>query len=109
MEHTSPGVRVGIRTVCGCAGVWCVGGWFFSVDTCLLLTVSTTRGTVPLALVTAQHDRILPQTFSYLVDFLRIRHVPWSRSWHDQDPGVRLDTSGRRDVCLIAAADAAVV
>ena len=48
--------------VSGCPGVWafgCVGVWCrFSVGTCLSLTVSTTRGTVPLTLVTARHDRI---------------------------------------------------
>ena len=64
-EHTSPVVHVGIRT-----GVWvsrCMGDWvfFFFVDTCLSLTVSTTRGTVPLPLVTARHDRIPSQPYGH--------------------------------------------
>ena len=111
LEHTSPGVRVGIRMgvrVCGRMGV---GVWvFFSVlplptcrprvpacpprvpaclaclgagRPCLLgcppaSEVSTTRGTVKLAFVTARHDRIHSQTFQYFWDFLRIRHVPWT-------------------------------
>ena len=36
---------------------------FFPVHFCQSLTVLTTRGTVPLAVVTARHDRIPSQTF----------------------------------------------
>ena len=59
-DHVCMGVRVS-----GCAGVWvCLCLLFFSVHTCLSLTVPTTRCTAPFALVAAQHDRIPSQTFS---------------------------------------------
>ena len=70
------GVGAGVTMsvwACGCPGVpayGCVGVCcFFSVRTCLSLTVLTTRGTVPLTLVTARHDRIPSKTFYY---FLRL-------------------------------------
>ena len=63
-DHVSMGVRV-----TGCAGVW-VCSCFFSVQTCLFLTVPTTRGTVPLTLVTARHDRIHSQTFQFFWETL---------------------------------------
>ena len=38
-----------------------------SVDTCLSLTVSATRGTAPLTLVTARHDRIPSQPYGHFL------------------------------------------
>ena len=67
----------------GCASVCC----FFSVHTCLSLTVPTT-----LTLVTARPDRIPSQTLPFF----------WGLFAHPscavEPPGVRLDTSGRKDI-----------
>ena len=52
--------------MCGRMGVLVTP--FFSVNTCLSLTVSTTRGTVPLTLVTARHDRILSHPYGQFFD-----------------------------------------
>ena len=62
------GVGAGVTTSVWAYG-WCL---FFPVHTCLSLTVPTTRGTVPLTLVTARHDRIPSLPYGYFSDVLAV-------------------------------------
>ena len=100
-ETTSSGVRVGIRMgfqVSGCAGVpayGCVSVCFFSVGTCLSLNVSTTRGTIPLTMVAAQHDRIPSLPYNHWLAPDK-REVEWVSVWRRSDwnsAGGRNDTA----------------